>query len=97
MDSSTGFTTKTFTQSSLKAETSKSLYEQKLETSHGIDTYKYVLLINTAALEGYVVRARLQAQQSFVLSKVVAIIRFHNCGSCNYNKHLLYLARKYIL
>lgn len=76
MDSSIGFTTKAFTQSSQKAEISKNSYEQKLENSQGIDIYKYVLLINIAALEGYVAQARLQAQQSFILSKVVAIIGF---------------------
>ena len=37
---------------------------------------KYVLLINISALEGYVAQARLQAQQSFNLSKNVAIVGF---------------------
>jgi len=76
MESSTGFATKTFAESAQKADTSKSTYQQKLETSEGIDIYKYVLLINIAALEGYVAQARLQAQQSFNLSKVIAITGF---------------------
>ena len=76
MESSTGFATKTFAESAQKADTSKSTYQQKLETSEGIDIYKYVLLINIAALEGYVAQARLQAQQSFNLSKIIAITGF---------------------
>lgn len=54
----------------------KRTYEDKLEKAQGPDIYKYVLLINISALEGYVAQARLQAQQSFNLSKVVAIMGF---------------------
>jgi TRADD-N domain-containing protein len=54
----------------------KKTYEQKLETATGTDVYKYVLLINVSALEGYVAQARLQAQQSFNLSRGVAITGF---------------------
>jgi hypothetical protein len=54
----------------------KRTYEQKLETARGVEIYKYVLLINISALEGYVAQARLQAQQSFNLSRFVAIVGF---------------------
>jgi len=54
----------------------KKTYEEKLENASGNDVYKYVLLINVSALEGYVAQARLQAQQSFNLSKIVAIAGF---------------------
>ena len=54
----------------------KRTYEDKLEKATGNDVYKYVLLINISALEGYVAQARLQAQQSFDLSKYVAIVGF---------------------
>jgi len=76
MESSTGFATKTFTRSYQNADASKRSYEQKLEQSEGKDIYKYVLLINIAALEGYVAQARLQAQQSFNLSRIIAITGF---------------------
>ncbi len=56
--------------------TAKQTYEDKLEKAVGIDIYKYVLLININALEGYVAQARLQAQQSFNLSKNIAITGF---------------------
>lgn len=54
----------------------KKSYEEKLEGAHGNDVYKYVLLINVSALEGYVAQARLQAQQSFSLSKTAAVAGF---------------------
>jgi len=67
---------KTFRDSAEESKTSKRTYEQKLESSEGINIYKYVLLINIAALEGYVAQARLQAQQSFNLSRIIAITGF---------------------
>ncbi|MCJ7450083.1 MAG: hypothetical protein MUO72_20610 [Bacteroidales bacterium] len=76
INSSTGFATKNFTESYQKADDSKRTYQQKLESSEGINIYKYVLLINIAALEGYVLQARLQAQQSFNLSRIIAITGF---------------------
>jgi hypothetical protein len=76
MESPAGYATKTFKESYQKADTSKRTYEQKLETSEGINIYKYVLLINIAALEGYVAQSRLQAQQSFNLSRIIAITGF---------------------
>jgi uncharacterized membrane protein len=51
-------------------------YEAKLETARGLDIYKYILLINLAALEGYVTQSRSQAQQSFTLSRIMAIAGF---------------------
>jgi hypothetical protein len=76
MESSTAFTTETLKASLQKSTESKSRYEEKLETATGIDIYKYVLLINVAALEGYVAQARTQAQDSFKLSKNIAITGF---------------------
>lgn len=52
-------------------------YAEKLEeTKNGIDIFKYLLLIDTAALEGYVLQTKIQAEQSFRLSKYVAVIGF---------------------
>lgn len=62
--------------SAKKSYDDKKTYEEKLENANGNDIYKYVLLINVSALEGYVAQARLQAQQSFNLSEVVAVIGF---------------------
>jgi hypothetical protein len=59
-----------------KSYQDKKTYEEKLENATGTDVYKYVLLINVAALGGYVLLARLQAQQSFNLSKRVAVAGF---------------------
>lgn len=65
-----------FEESAKKSYDAKLTYVDKLERASGIDVYKYVLLINVAALEGYVAQARLQAQHSFNLSRVIAIIGF---------------------
>jgi hypothetical protein len=54
----------------------KRTYEEKLERATGIDVFKYVLLINVSALEGYVAQSRLQAQQSFNLSRFISIAGF---------------------
>jgi len=51
-------------------------YEKKLEKATGPEIYKYVLLTNVSALEGYVAQARLQAQQSFNLSRFVSLAGF---------------------
>jgi len=59
-----------------KSIAEKKSYEEKLEKALGPDVYKYVLLINVSALDGYIAQARLQAQQSFNLSRFVAIIGF---------------------
>ncbi|RLD21531.1 MAG: hypothetical protein DRI69_03820 [Bacteroidetes bacterium] len=65
-----------FTEALTRSAVDKRTYEEKLESASGTDVYKYVLLINTSALEGYVAQARLQAQQSFNLSRVIAIVGF---------------------
>lgn len=64
------------TSSAKQSYDDKRTYEEKLERAKGLDVYKYVLLINISALEGYVAQARLQAQQSFNLSKFVALAGF---------------------
>lgn len=59
-----------------KSYDDKRTYVEKLESATGVNIYKYVLLINVSALEGYVAEARLQAQQSFNLSRMVALAGF---------------------
>ena len=54
----------------------KRSYEEKLEAATGDDIFKYILLINISALEGYIAQTRIQAQQSFSLSRIIAIIGF---------------------
>lgn len=54
----------------------KQTYEEKLEGAQGADVFKYIVLINISALEGYVTQSRLQAQQSFNLSKGIAVAGF---------------------
>jgi len=54
----------------------KRTYAQKLEEAQGDDVFKYLLLMNASALEQYVTQTRLQAEQSFHLSRVVAIVGF---------------------
>ena len=65
-----------FYNSVTQSQDNKKTYEEKLENATGPDVFKYILLINTTALEGYVAQSRLQAQQSFKLSKTVAIVGF---------------------
>jgi hypothetical protein len=69
-------TTASLQNSLLKSKEEKTSYERKLETAQGIDIYKYILLINNSALEVYIAQARLQAQQSFDLSRAIAITGF---------------------
>lgn len=59
-----------------KAQQDKKSYTDKLEETEGDDIFKYLLLIDTSALDGYVNQTRLQAEQSFQLSKYVAIVGF---------------------
>jgi hypothetical protein len=54
----------------------KNSYMEKLEEAHGDDIFKYILLINTAALDSYIAQARLQAEQSFRLSRRMALAGF---------------------
>jgi Cyanobacterial TRADD-N associated 2-Transmembrane domain len=52
-------------------------YENKLNSSNTkAGVYKYLLLNNLATLEGYEAQSRLQAQQSFNLSKLTSIVGF---------------------
>jgi len=51
-------------------------YAAKLESATGSDTFKYLLLINVAAIEKYVAQTRIQAQISFRLCKRVALWSF---------------------
>lgn len=67
---------KSYEESAKKSYDAKLTYIEKLERASGTDVYKYVLLINVAALEGYVAQARLQAQHSFNLSRIIAITGF---------------------
>jgi hypothetical protein len=77
MQSNSSFNaTATIQNSLIKSKEEKTSYERKLETAKGVDIYKYILLINNAALEVYIGQARLQAQQSFDLSKAIAITGF---------------------
>lgn len=71
-----GSITQALITSAMKSYQDKKTYEDKLENAKGPDIFKYVLLINISALDGYVAQARLQAQQSFALSKLVAITGF---------------------
>ncbi len=59
-----------------KARAEKESYTQKLEAAKGRDIFKYVLLINVSALEGYVAQTRLQAEQSFRTSLIVSVAGF---------------------
>ncbi len=76
MDLVSSYSINELSASAKKSYEDKKTYEEKLENAKGNDIYKYVLLINVSALEGYVAQARLQAQQSFNLSKYEAIIGF---------------------
>jgi hypothetical protein len=64
-------------QSALKQSVdAKNSYMDKLEHARGDDIFKYMLLINTAALDTYIAQARLQAEQSFRLSRSMALAGF---------------------
>ena len=54
-------------------EKEKKNYLCKLETANGDDIFKYILLINISALDEYITLTRLQAEQSFLISKNVAL------------------------
>jgi hypothetical protein len=59
-----------------KAEKDKRDYLEKLESAEGEDVFKYLLIIDTVAMERYIGQTRIQANDSFVLSKIAAIIGF---------------------
>lgn len=65
-----------FSKISEKASKEKRNYTEKLELASGDDIFKYILLIHLSALEGYISQTRIQAQQSFNLSRITAIIGF---------------------
>jgi hypothetical protein len=67
---------KAFVEQAQQASKEKKDYTDKLEEAQGDDVFKYLLLINVASLESYVAQTRLQAEQSFRWSKVVAVIGF---------------------
>jgi len=71
-----GSLSKVWAQKSDVAAAEKRTYRDKLENAQGDDIFKYLLLINTAALEEYVAQTRLQAEQSFRLSRIVALLGF---------------------
>jgi hypothetical protein len=67
----------TFVDSARKAEQDKTKYAEKLETATDKQAIlKYLLLIDISALEGYIAQTRIQAEQSFNLSKNVAVVGF---------------------
>jgi|SRR5882762_4594427 len=70
-----------FRETAEKASKEKETYIEKLEMASGENVFKYVLLINVSALEGYVAQTRIQAEQSFRLSKVVAFTGFMLLGT----------------
>ena len=65
-----------FAEDAAKAWAEKKTYAEKLEAAQGDDVFKYILLINVSALEGYVAQTRIQAEQSFRLAKIVSSIGF---------------------
>ena len=46
------------------ARRGKTTYTEKLEDAQGDDVFKYLVLISTAGLDGYIAQTRLQAEQS---------------------------------
>lgn len=63
-------------ESQKKAKEEKDTYTKKLERAQGDDVFKYVLLMNSAALEDYIVQTRIQAQQSFNLARHISLFGF---------------------
>jgi hypothetical protein len=47
------------------AQAERKSYTEKLEDATGDDVFRYLLLINTSALVGYIAQTRLQAEQGF--------------------------------
>ena len=56
-----------------EASRQKKGYMEELKKASGDDVFKYILLINVSAVEEYVAQTRRQADQSFQLSRVVAL------------------------
>ena len=71
---------KVFAEKAEEAQAEKKTYAEQLERAEGDNIFKYILLINVAALEGYVAQTRIQAEQSFGLARRVALIGFVMLG-----------------
>jgi hypothetical protein len=69
-----------FAEAAEKAAQDKKTYAEKLEGAKGDEIFKYILLINVSAMEGYVAQTRIQAEQSFRLSRIVASVGFAILG-----------------
>jgi hypothetical protein len=67
---------KLFAEQAEQASKEKRDYTAKLEAAQGDEVFKYLLLISVASLESYIALTRVQAEQSFRWSKVVAVIGF---------------------
>lgn len=65
-----------FKKTTERATEQRENYAAKLESATGDGVFKYVLLMNVSALEGYVAQTRIQAAQSFRLSQIVAVVGF---------------------
>jgi hypothetical protein len=70
------YTIEDLTNEADEARRERKSYVEKLEEADRDNVFKYVLLINVAALEQYVAQTRIQAHQSFQLSKAVAAAGF---------------------
>lgn len=67
---------KLFSERYQRAEKERQNYLDKVEAATGDDVFKYLLLIDVAALDSYTTQTRLQAEQSFGLSKLVGLLGF---------------------
>lgn len=54
----------------------KQKYVKVLAETKGEEVFKYLLLLNLITCEGYTTQTQLQAQQSFRLSRLVAVVGF---------------------
>jgi hypothetical protein len=59
-----------------QASQDRKSYLDKLDTAQGDDVFKYLLLVKAAALDEYISQTRTQAEESFGLSKMVALVGF---------------------
>lgn len=59
-----------------RAQSDKKDYTEKLENAEGEMVFKYMLLLSTSTLETYILQTRIQADQSFKLSKTIAVVGF---------------------
>jgi Cyanobacterial TRADD-N associated 2-Transmembrane domain len=63
-----------FAEDAKDAAKEKGKYAASLEGASGDEVFKYLLLINVSALDGYIAQARLQAEQSFRLTRWIAAL-----------------------